>query len=251
MASARKIAILNYKGGTGKTATAVNLAYGLAKRNKRVLLVDVDPQGSSGHHLGVKHSHTLYDLLINKTPLQDVVIQARPNLDFICSNEHLFPAEMILAREDNREFVLSNCLDSLEDGYQYILMDCAPSMSLMSQNVLVYSDSVILPVSMEYLSLLGVKQLLKNIKIINRLFEKNVMISHVVPTFYDKRNKKSEDVLQSLHRVFHEHVTHPIRASIDISEAPGNKQTIYEYRPSSKSVEDYENLVNEVIANDG
>lgn len=247
----KKIAILNYKGGTGKTATAVNLACGLARRNKRVLLIDVDPQGSSGHHLGVHHKLTLYDLLMKKNVFNDVVVNARPNLDFICSNEHLFPAEMMLAKQENREFALSKCLDSLQDGYEYILMDCAPSMSLMSQNVLVYVDSVMLPVSMEYLSLIGVKQLLKNIKIINRLFSKNVMISHVVPTFYDRRNKKSHDVLESLYRVFHEYVTPPIRVSVDLSEAPGSKQTVYEYNPTSKSVEDYENLVNEVIGNDG
>jgi len=246
-----KLAIINYKGGTGKTATAVNLAHGLVKRKKKVLLIDVDPQGSSGHHLGVNYRYTLYDILINKKEITEVVEEARPGLDMICANEHLFPAELMMAKQDNREFVLSEALENMTKSYDYILFDCAPSMNLMSQNVLVYVDSVMLPVSMEYLSLIGVKQLLKNIKIVNRLFSKNVMISHVVPTFFDRRNKKSTDVLNSLKRVFHHFVTAPIRYSVDLSEAPGNKQTIYEYNPKSKSVEDYEFLVSEVIKNDG
>ena len=242
----RRLAVINYKGGTGKTCTVANLGHGLALRGYKVLVIDSDPQGSLTYLLGVRPTKTLYNLLIDDAPLSECIMNARPNLDIICANEHLFPAETKLARQKRREVVLSKKLAQVT-GYDFIIMDCAPSMNIMNQNALLFASDIILPVSMEYLSLVGVKQLLKNIQIVNKIFKRSVRITRVVPTFYDKRNKKSKDVLESLSRVFPNYLSSPIRTSVGLSEAPGVRQTIFEYDPLSKGAEDYNQLVEEVL----
>lgn len=244
----KKYCVINYKGGTGKTSTVVNLAHGLALRGKKVLLIDTDPQGSASIYLGLKPRKTLFDLLIKKDPIESCVVNARENLDIICANEHLFPAEIRLAQIKERELVLSKSLETLT-GYDFVLVDCAPSMNVMNQNAMLFAEQVLIPVSMEYLSLTGIKQLLKNIQIVNKIFSRDIRIKKVIPTFFDKRNKKSSNILQSLNRVFPQVVSSPIRLCVDLSEAPGYKQTIYEYNPNSKGVEDFNKLIDEVLGN--
>jgi len=243
----KKFCVVNYKGGTGKTSTVVSLAHGMALQGKKVLLIDTDPQGSASIYLGLKPEKTLFDLLIKKDPLEDCVVNARENLDVICANEHLFPAEVRMAQIKGREKILSDTLANLT-GYDVVIVDCAPSMNVMNQNAILFADDVLVPVSMEYLSLVGVKQLLKNIKIVNKIFGRDVRIRKVIPTFYDKRNKKSADILESLNRVFPNVVSSPIRMSVSLSEAPGFRQTIYEYDPNSKGAEDYNKLIDEVLS---
>ncbi|RAP28289.1 ParA family protein [Candidatus Marinamargulisbacteria bacterium SCGC AG-343-D04] len=243
----RKIAVINYKGGTGKTTSVVNLAYALSMTGKKVLLIDTDPQGSSGYYLGIKSDKTLYDLIIENVAIQDCIQPARHNLDIICSNEHVFPAELKMGRMNERELVLSKKLQDLY-GYDFVFLDCAPSMNLLNQNALLFANEVVLPVSMEYLSLIGVKQLLKNIKIINRIFSKKVKITTVIPTFYDKRHKKSKDIIGSLKRVFPNMVSSPVRVSISLSEAPGKKMTIFEYDPHCEAAEDYYKIMEEIVS---
>ena len=243
----RRFAVINYKGGTGKTSLTVNLSHGLALKGYKVLIIDSDPQGSAGHHLGASFQKTLYDcLILNEDPF-NCLIEVRPNLDIICSNERLFPAAMKLANVKKREYKLLNMMNNVRH-YDYIFVDCAPSMNLLNQNALLFSDELLLPVSMEYLSLIGVKQLLKNVKIINKMFNKRLDIKKVIPTFYDKRNKKSKVILESLKRVFPSTLFEPIRTSISLSEAPANKMTIFEYDPNSGAAQDYFNLV-EAIEN--
>lgn len=246
---ARKICVVNYKGGTGKTCTVVNLAHGLARSGKKVLIVDTDPQGSSGYHLNVETQHTLYDLLIGGAAYGDCIQQARPNLDIITSNERLFPAEMAMASMKGREKILKKKLIGLEAYYDFILLDCSPSINLINQNALLFSKEIFLPVSMEYLSLVGIKQLLNNVKIVNRMFNHSLTVTKLIPTFFDKRNNKSKIVLESLERVFSHVMASPIRLSISISEAAGFKQTIFEYNPNSLGAQDYQRLTEEVISN--
>lgn len=243
----KRIGVISYKGGTGKTTTVVNLGHSLALRGKKVLLIDSDPQGAIGYYLGLKPKHTLAELLLGDVDVKGAIINSRTNLDVICANEHLFPAELTLAKMNaNREQVLVNRLKSLTE-YDYVLIDCAPAINLINQNVLVWADSLWMPVSMEYLALIGVKQLLKNIKIINRIFNKEVGITVVIPTFFDSRNQKSKDVLESLKRVFAGRVSTPIRLTLSLSEAPGYRKTIFEYNPKSIGAEDYTRLANEVL----
>ena len=244
----RKVCVINYKGGTGKTCTVVNLAHGLALKGERVLLVDTDPQGSSGYHLGVNSRVSLYDVMMNKRSAKDCVNQARPSLDIITANERLFPAELSLSRKKGREFVLSEQLKSIEDQYTYVLVDCAPSINLLNQNALVYCSEIFLPVSMEYLSLVGIKQLLNNTKIINKIFNKQVTVTKLIPTFYDRRNSKSLNVMNSLERVFRPVISTMIHTCVSIAEAAGARQTIFEYAPRSKGATDYLKLTDEVIA---
>jgi chromosome partitioning protein len=245
----RKISVINYKGGTGKTATVVNLGHALALRGKRVLIVDTDSQGSASFYLGIQPKYTLYDLLVKEESIANCIMPARANLDIICANERLFPAEMQLIRLKDREKILTQKLANLTN-YDYVLMDCAPSLNIMNQNVLVYTDEIFLPVSMEYLALFGIKQLLNNITIINKILKHHVRISKVIPTFYDKRFKKSQDVLNSLQRAFPGKVTAPIRNCVAISESAGFNKTIFEYDPLSNGVIDYKNLSEEVLKND-
>jgi len=245
----RRISVINYKGGTGKTTTVVNLGHALAIKKKRVLIVDTDSQGSAGFHLGIQSERTLYDLLVGNLPPEDCIIKARPNLDLICANERLFPAEIQLTKLKDKELVLSQHLAKLSNYYDYILLDCAPSLNLLNQNVLLFAEEILLPVSMEYMALFGIKQLLNNITLINKLYQHRVRISKVIPTFFDKRYRKSKDVLSSLQRAFPEKVTEPIRMCIAISEAAGFNKTIFEYDPDSNGVKDYNNLADEVLKN--
>ena len=244
----RKISIINYKGGTGKTSTVVNLGHGLALRGKKVLIIDTDPQGSAGHHLGLNPEFTLYDLLTKDIHYRQCIVKARKNLDMICASERLYPAELKIAKMKRREVVLSERLKGLS-GYDFVLVDCAPSMNLLNQNSLIFSDEILLPVSMEYLSLIGVRQLLKNIKIINKIFNREISITKVIPTFFDKRKKKSKDILDSLKRVFPNYISSPIRVSVSLSEAPGLRHTIFEYDPNSRGAQDYNKLIEEVLGN--
>lgn len=243
----RRICIINYKGGTGKTSTAVNISHALALRGYRVLLVDTDPQGASGYYLGVTAKYSLYDIILGKKSVDDCIINVRKNLDMICANQHLFPAEIMLAKLENKEYVLQRRFSRVR-RYDFIIFDCAPAMNLVNQNVLLLSDELLVPVSMEYLSLVGVKQLLNNIKIINKIFSKHFVRTMVAPTFYDKRSKKSSDVLRSLRRVFPNGVLSPVRLCNALSEAPGVKRSVFEYDPHSTGAEDYYKIIEEILA---
>ena len=160
---ARQLSVINYKGGTGKTCTVVNLAHCLTLQGYKVLIVDTDPQGSTGYHLGVNSENTLYDIIVNNKGLSECIVSARKDLDIIISNERLFPAEHYLHLQKERELILSNRLSQVSDQYDFIIIDCAPSINLLNQNALLFSNEILIPVSMEYMSLVGIKQLIKNI----------------------------------------------------------------------------------------
>ncbi len=245
----RIISVINYKGGTGKTSTVVHLAHGLSLLGQKVLVIDLDPQGSVGYYLGLTPDKTVYDMLIDNVSYTECVINARPGLDVICANERLYPAELSMAHSRQKEKILAERLGPVT-GYDFVILDCAPSMNLLNQNALFYAQEIILPVSMEYLSLVGVKQLLNNIRIMNKLFRRQVAITKVVPTFFDRRQAKSKHVLESLTRVFPGLVSSPIHANVSLSEAPGQRKTVFEYKPNAKAAEDYIKLSREVLGHD-
>lgn len=242
----RRIAVINYKGGTGKTTTALNIAYALTIKSYKVLIIDIDPQGSISFFSKQKPKYNLYDILIEDTPVEKCILPLRNNLDIICSNERVFPAEIKMSGMSERELILRKKFESIK-GYDFILIDCPPSMNLLNQNALIFADELLLPVSMEYLSLIGVKQLLKNIKIINRIFYKGLKITGVIPTFYDKRNKKSKDILRSLQRVFSSVTTTPIRFCTSVSESAGQRKTVFEYDSQSPVSEDFFKVTEEIL----
>lgn len=245
----RRIAILNQKGGTGKTTTSVNLAAGLAEAGMRVLVIDMDAQGHVGISLGVKGERSLYHLLVEETPPRECAVSVRPNLDIITANESLASAEIMLARmNDGRERVLRRRMDGVDD-YDFIIMDCGPSLSLLNMNALTYADKIIVPVSCDFLSLVGVKQILRTLKNVNQLMMHPVSIMGILPTFYDQRNKISNEAVNTLKGHFKDRVLPPIRVNTRLKEAPSHKQSIFEYAPECHGARDYKRLVDWVIEN--
>ncbi len=244
---ARRIAVFNHKGGTGKTTTSVNLAAGLAEAGYNVLLVDADGQGNVGASLGIRGEKTLYHVLVHGLPPEDAAIPVRKGLDVITSNETLAAAELHLAQRSGRDRVLRERLGTLGDAYDVVVLDCAPALSLMNQNALVYADSVIVPVSCDYLSLVGVKQVLKTLRNVRELLKHDVDIVGVLPTFYDARNRVARDAVEALRKHFGDKCLPPIRVNTRLREAPTAKQSIFEYDAECHGATDYRQLVQHVM----
>jgi chromosome partitioning protein len=245
--SARVIAVFNHKGGTGKTTTSVSLAAGLALRGKRVLVVDTDAQGNVGVSFNVKAERSLYHVVVMGVPASEASIRVRDNLDLVVSNESLAAAELYLAGRQNRDRVLSRRLASAKDAYDVIVLDCSPSLSLMNQNALVFADSVLVPVACDYLSLVGVRQVIRTVKNVNQLLHHPVQIWGVLPTFYDSRARICREAFTTMKDHFGQRCLEPIRAAMKVKEAPSLGQTIFEYAAGSHPADDYMKVVDRVI----
>lgn len=241
----RRIAVMNQKGGTGKTTTAINLAAGLAQDGKRVLLIDMDSQGSVGVSLGISGEQTIYHVLIDGVCPSQAAVPIRDNLDVVTSNETVASAEIILANATRREKILSERCKSLT-GYDYVIMDCAPSLSIINQNALTYADYVLIPVACDYLSMVGVKQILKTLRRIEEVLVHPIEVLGVLPTFHDARARITHEVEANLRSHFGEKVFDPIRTNTRLKEAPSHRKTIYEYAPTSSAAEDYTALTRRV-----
>jgi chromosome partitioning protein len=242
-----RLAIFNHKGGTGKTTTSVTLAAGLAARGLRVLLVDTDSQGNVGVSLGVKPEKTLYHVLVMGLRPGDAAVQVRPNLDVIVANETLAAAELYLAGRQNRDRILRERLAPAFDAYDAVVIDCSPSLSLMNQNALVAADGIVVPVACDFLSLVGVRQVIKTVKNVNSLLRHPVQITGVLPTFYDARARICRDAVDALHEHFGDRVLLPIRSATRLKEAPAQGKTIFELSPESNAAEDYGHVVDWLV----
>lgn len=247
MGKTKKFCVINYKGGTGKTCTLINIAYAISQKGFKVLIIDTDPQGSTSYHLGVNPKKTLYDIITKKHPPEDCIYKTRENLDLIASNEHLFPAETYMHKQKNREYILKDRLGNLFEKYDYVFIDCSPSINLMNQNVLLCAENLLIPVSMDYMTLLGVKQLINNTKLLNKNFKTSIKVSKIIPTFYNSHNNKTKHVYESLEKIFSEYISSPIRTNVTISEAAGQGKTIYEFAPTSSAANDFDKLTEEVL----
>jgi len=236
------LAVLNQKGGTGKTTTSVNLAAGLAEAGHNVLLIDADPQGNVGASLGVRSPKTLYDVIINGAAIADVAVPIGDNFDVLTADEKLAQAEIVLAQRPTRASLLQ---DALKKGphYTHVVIDCGPSLSLINQNALCAADEVLVPVACDYLSLVGVKQVLKTIDRVNSELGSPLKVGGVLPTFYDARAKVCQEAYTTLQKHFGELCLRPIRNNIRLKEAPSQKRTIFEHAPSSNGAEDYRAVV--------
>jgi len=244
----KRIAVFNHKGGTGKTTTAINLAAGLAESGRRVLLVDADGQGNVGASLGIRGQRSLYHVLVNGAKASEVAVPVRDGLDVLTSNETLAAAELFLAERPNRDRIMRERLGDACREYDTVVIDCAPALSLMNQNAMVYADSVVVPVACDYLSLVGVKQVLRTIRNVRELLQHEVELLGVVPTFFDVRNRISREAILTLRQHFESRCYDPIRINTKLREAPSAKQTIFEYAPKSHGAEDYMRLVQRVTA---
>ena len=243
----RRMAIFNHKGGTGKTTTSVSVAAGLALKGYRVLLVDTDSQGNVGVSLGVKAEKTLYHCLVMGLKPQDVAVKVRENLDVLPSNETLAAAELYLAGRQNRDRILRDRLVAASNHYDVILLDCSPSLSLLNQNALVFADGILVPVACDFLSLVGVRQVIKTVKNVNSLLHHPVQIHGVLPTFYDARARICRDAWGTLKEHFGERCFQPIRSATRVKEAPAQGKTIFEYAPDSHAAQDYQRVVERLV----
>lgn len=244
----KRLAVFNHKGGTGKTTTSVSLAAGLASRGLRVLLVDTDSQGNVGVSLDLKPKASLYHVLVMGADPRQAAVQVRPGLDVIASNETLAAAELYLAGRQNRDRVLRERLEKATDHYDVVVLDCSPSLSLLNQNALVFADGIVVPVACDYLSLVGVRQVLKTVKNVNSLLHHPVEITGVLPTFYDARARICQEALDTLRGHFKDRCLAPIRVTTKLKEAPAQGKTIFEYAPDSNAAADYLAIVDHLAA---
>ena len=245
----RKIALTNAKGGVAKTTSCVNLGAGLALLGYRTLLIDCDTQGQVSKSLGVQAGEGLGELLQGEAGLGDVQIEARENL-FVIAGGSLSGAKRLISRRDMRsELVLSEALEGLE-GYDFVLIDTAPSWDVLNVNCLFYVGELLIPVSMEALALQGVGDLVSRVEQVQQYREDKILQRAIIPTFYDGRVSKSAEILEQLERYFPGEVWPVVRYNVKLSEAPGFGQHIFEYAKRSNGAADYVRLARRLAKGD-
>lgn len=243
------IAVVNQKGGVGKTTTAINVAAQLALSNKSVLLVDLDPQANATSGLGIDKASlsTTYDVLCGATTINQATINTYVNnLWLVPANSDLAAAEVELVASDKREFKLAEAIKQLD--YDYLIIDCPPALGLLTINALTAADSVLIPVQSEYYALEGLGQLLSTIQMIKQRTNPNLNIMGVVVTMFDKRNALSDQVYKELENYFKETLfTAIIPRNVKLAEAPSYGKTIYDHDRWSKGARAYKALTKEII----
>lgn len=248
------LALANQKGGVGKTTTAINVAAGLAELGKRVLLVDIDPQGNSSTGLGIRpdaRKRTSYDLIVDSAALQDVVIETGiPDVRIIPANADLSSADLDIVSNERRSYLLHDALHRPEmDGYgfDYVLIDCPPALSLLTINALVACDSVLVPLQCEFFALEGLSQLMLTIRDVRRSANPDLRIEGVVLTMHDRRNRLTAQVEADARANMGELVMKTtIPRNVRISEAPSYALPVLTYDPGSKGAEAYRALAKEI-----
>lgn len=241
------ISIVNQKGGTGKTTTSMNLGSALAKRGKSVLMIDMDSQGNLGYSLGLDDGQTISDVFEGETSIKEI-IQEREGMHIVPSDMRLVDIELSLIDLDDRHKTLSSKIGNLSKSYDYILIDCPPSLSILAVNSLYASDSVIIPMLMEVLSLQGLEQIINTISKINSSYDKKLKIIGILPVMVDKRRKLSEEVKDYIKENYDVNIFQSmIRNNVKASEAPSFGQSVIEYAPSSNSAKDYMAFAEEIV----
>jgi len=249
---ARIIAIVNQKGGVGKTTTTINLAAWLSDFGQRVLVVDFDPQGNASSGLGVDYkniSKGVYEVLIDEnTKIHEAIRSFKPNFHILPATPDLAGATVDLVEKENREFKLAQNLVDVNDLYDYILIDNPPSLGLLTINGLVAADEVLIPVQCEYYALEGLSQLLNTIGLIKEHLKPELKILGAVMTMYDSRNKLSNDVFNELYKFFPERIFRSvIPRNVRVAEAPSHGLPIKDYDPQSVGANAYKRLAQEIL----
>jgi len=246
------IAVANQKGGVGKTTTAVNLSACLAVKNKKVLLIDTDPQGNTTSGVGVDKNTvgmSIYDVVINEVNIEDIIVPTKiENLMLCPSNINLAGAEVELVSVISRETRLKAALEDIRSNYDFIMIDCPPSLGLLTVNALTAADTILVPIQCEYYALEGLSQLMNTVKIVQKHLNRNLSVEGVVLTMFDARTNLSIQVVDEVKRYFGNKVYRTIiPRNVRLSEAPSYGLPIILYDPKSKGAECYMDLAEEVI----
>lgn len=250
---ARIISVANQKGGVGKTTTTVNLGSSLAFMGKKILLVDIDAQGNATSGMGIRKpdvTKDIYDVLVNEVPIQEAIVpSSREGLDIVPATLQLAGAEIELTSMMARESRLKLALNEVKDQYDYILIDCPPSLGHLTINAFTASDSILIPVQCEYYALEGLSQLLNTVRLVQKHFNPELEIEGVLLTMYDARTNLGAEVVEEVRRYFQEKVYETIiPRNVRLSEAPSHGMSIIDYDLRSKGAEVYQALAKEVLA---
>ena len=247
------IAIANQKGGVGKTTTSVNLAASLGALEKKVLLIDADPQANASSGLGIdvdKVNIGTYQLLEHTCSAEECIVESSaPNVDMIPAHIDLVAIEIELVDKDNREYMLKNAITHLKTSYDYILIDCAPSLGLLTLNALTTADAVIIPIQCEYFALEGLGKLLNTVKSVQKIHNPELDIEGLLLTMYDSRLRLSNQVVEEVQKHFNDMVFKTIiQRNVRLGEAPSYGESIINYDVGSKGASNYLSLAKEIIS---
>ncbi len=249
---ARVIAVANQKGGVGKTTTSINLAACLGVLGEKVLLIDIDPQGNSTSGVGIDKmmiKKTIYNVLVNEEPIEENIIETEyENLYILPSNIQLAGAEVELVPAISREHKLKNAIEGIRDKYDFIIIDCPPSLGLLTLNALTAADTVLVPIQCEYYALEGLGQLLSTISLVQKYLNKSIEVEGVLLTMFDARTNLSMQVVEEVKKHFKSKVYKTIiPRNVRLSEAPSHGKPIISYDSKSKGSEVYMELAKEVL----
>ena len=249
----RIIAIANQKGGVGKTTTAINLSAGLADKGKKVLAVDMDPQGNMTSGLGLDKEFlekTVYDMIIGESDIEEVLQkETMENLDVLPTNIDLSAAEIELIDVENKEFIVRNSIQKIRDNYDFVIIDCPPSLSMLTINAMTTADSVLVPIQCEYYALEGLSQLIHTVELVKDRLNPDLEIEGVVFTMYDARTNLSLQVVENVKDNLQQNIYKTIiPRNIRLAEAPSYGMPINQYDPKSAGSESYMRLADEVIS---
>ena len=247
------VAFANQKGGVGKTTTCVNMSAYLAYMGKKVLLLDLDPQGNASSGIGIDKTediYTLYDIIDHSVEIDEIVLKTKiPGLDIIPATVDLAGAEIDLVKHNDREKVLKEALDTISNNYDYICIDCPPSLGLLTINALTACNSVIIPIQCEFYALEGLAQLMNTIKLIKKHLNNNIAIEGVVLTMKDNRSNLVNEVSAEIHKFFGKKVFQTtIPRNVKLAEAPSHGEPIIVYDRLSKGASAYQDLVEEFLS---